>query len=166
MTERAAQPEGDEAAIARIPDVIAVHRNTTSWYNNASFALPLLATIGAGIVAAVLRNRDIGAFALFLLVVTLLMIPVVLSGWKRTATAVVLSREGITALHGGRTLKELRWDEVVSLTRREVQGNVRWIVKAENGDHIALDGELENLDQLLAAIRRLAHLPDDLQDET
>lgn len=155
----------DEAAIAVMPGVVAVHRNTTSWYNNASFALPLLAAIVVGIVAAALRNRDVAAFAGFLLVVAVLMAPVVLMTWRTTPTVVVLSRDAITSLHDGRVLKSLRWDEVVTIARRETQGNVRWLVATSSGEHISLDGELENLDGLLAAGRRLAALPDQ-PDET
>ena len=161
MTERGAPAAGDEAAIAATADVISVHRNTTSWYNNASFALPLLATVVAAIVGALLRNVDWLAFAGFLLVVTLLMIPVVLTSWRHTATAVVLTREGIAALHNGRTLKRLSWRDVVALDRRETQGNVRWLVQSPAGDHLTLEGELDNLDGLLREVRRLAGLPDE-----
>ena len=161
MTERSAPAAGDEAAIAATAGVIAVHRNTTSWYNNASFALPLAATIVAAIVGALLRNVDWLAFAGFLLVVTLLMIPVVMTSWRHTATAVVLTRDGIAALHNGRTLKSLAWGDVVGLERRETQGNVRWLVQSTAGDHVTLEGELDDLDGLLGGVRRLAGLADE-----
>jgi hypothetical protein len=161
MAERVLTADGDEAVIATIDGVVAVHRNTTSWYNNASFALPLLATIVAALAGAVLRNLDVLAFAGFLLVVTLLMVPVVLTSWRHSATAVVLTRDDIRSLHAGRTLASLRWPDVTGVERRETQGNVRWLVQGANGQHITLEGELDNLDALLRATRRLAELPEE-----
>lgn len=160
MTERAVAAGGDEAAIASLDGVVAVHRNTTNWFNNASFALPLLATIVAALAGALLRNLDVLAFAGFLGVVTALMIPVVLTSWRHSATAIVLSREEIRGLHAGRTLESLRWAEVTAIERRETQGNVRWLVQGANGKHITLEGELDDLDGLLRAARRLAELPE------
>mgnify|MGYP001484383340 CR=1 FL=1 len=151
---------GDAAAIAALPGVIAVHRNTTHWYNNASFALPLLAAVVVSFVGLILRRGDVLAFAGFLFAVTLCMAPVVLVSWRQTPTTVVLTSQRITALHDGRALKSLAWPEVCSVTRRETQGNVRWHVAAESGERIALDGELDDLDGLLRETRRLAGLPE------
>lgn len=149
---------GDATAIAALPDVLAVHRNTTHWYNNASFALPLLAAIVVTLAGLILRRGDVLAFAGFLFAVTLCMAPVVLVSWRQTPTAVVLTRERIVALHRGRLLRSLAWHDVRAITRRETQGNVRWHVTAANGERIALDGELEDLDGLLREARRLTGL--------
>lgn len=149
---------GEASTIAAIPNVVAVHRNLSHWYNNASFALPLLAGIVVCLAGLVTRRGDLLAFGGFLLVVAFCMAPVVLASWKQTATAVVLSQAGITSLHGGRTLKALPWAQVYAVTRRETQGNVRWHVSDGKGDRIALDGELEDLDGLVTQARRLAGL--------
>jgi hypothetical protein len=156
--DSAGRADAEATAIATLPGVIAVHRNTTHWYNNASFALPLLATLVVGVVGLLLRRGDVLAFAAFLLAVTLCMLPVVLVSWRQTPTAVVLTTEGIVSLHGGRTLKRLAWPDVCSVTRRETQGNVRWHVATASGERIALDGELADLDGLLREARRLAGL--------
>jgi hypothetical protein len=148
----------NEPAAGADGDVLAVHRNPTSWYNNASFALPLLATLVVGLAGLVLRRSDVLAFAGFLAAVTACMAPVVLVSWRHTPTAIVLTRAAITSLHGERVLKTLPWTEVASVTRRETQGNVRWIVAAREGERIALDGELEDLPGLIAAIERLANV--------
>lgn len=160
MTERAQPSKGDAAAIAAMAGVVQVHRNPTGWYNNASFALPLGATVVVALVGLLLRRGDVLAFAGFLGAVTLCMIPVVLASWRQTATSVVLTAEQIASLHNGRTLKRLPWSDVHAITRRETQGNVRWLVQGAEGERIALDGELEDLDRLIAGARRLAGLPE------
>jgi len=155
-----AAPRSDAEAIAALTGVVAIHRNTAHWYNNASFALPLAATLVVGLAGLALRRGDVLAFAGFLALVTAWMAPVVLATWRHTATAVVLTVDDITSLHDGRTLKALPWRDVRSVTRRETQGNVRWLVSAVDGERIALDGELEDLDGLIGEARRLACLPD------
>jgi len=150
----------DDEAIGQIFDVVSVHRNTTSWYNNASFALPLAAAILVGLAGLVTRRSDVLGFAGFLCVVTLGMVPVVLVSWRSTPTAVVLSMAEITSLHEGRLLRGLPWSSVVAITRRETQGNVRWIVSTGGEGRIALDGELEDLDGLVRIGCRLAGLPE------
>src|SRR5438552_7882147 len=107
MREPASLTRGDEAAITAMSGVLQVHRNPTSWYNNASFALPLLAAIVVGIIGLALRNSGVLAFAGFLCAVTLCMVPVVFATWRHTATAVVLTTDSVTSLHDGRVLKSL-----------------------------------------------------------
>jgi hypothetical protein len=149
-------PSGDPDDAAPL----AVHRNTTSWYNNASFALPLIATIVVGLAGLVLRRGDVLAFAGFLGVVTLLMIPVVLVSWRQTATSIVLTQDSISSVHGDRVLKRLALDQVRAVARRETQGNVRWYVTAADGERIAIEGEIEDVPGLLQTVRTLAGLPD------
>ena len=151
----------DTSTIAAMPNVVAVHRNLSHWYNNASFALPTLAGCVVCVAGMAARRGDILAFGAFLLVVALCMTPVVLVSWKQTPTAVVLTADRIVSLHGGRALKALPWAQVYAVKRRETQGNVRWHVSDGKGDRIALDGELEDLDGLVAAARRLAGLATD-----
>jgi uncharacterized membrane protein len=158
MPDSVTTANSDDRAVAAMDSVVQVHRNPTNWYNNASFALPLLAAIVVLVIGLVLRNGGALGFAGFLFVVTVLMVPVVLVSWRQTATSVVLTADGITSLHAGRVLKSLRWRGVRAVTRRETQGNVRWIVSADGDERIALDGELENLDRLIETARRLAGL--------
>jgi hypothetical protein len=155
-----ARPNTDDGVIALMPDVLAVHRNATNWYNNASFLLPAAAAFAAVVVGFILHSVEIFGFAAFIGVVTLLMLPVVLSTWRQTATAVVLTRERITSLHRGRELKSIAWTSVRAISRRETQGNVRWEVAAADGERILLDGEVEDLPGLLSLAARLAGLPE------
>lgn len=145
--------DADGRAAAALTGVAGVFRNQTNWYHNASFLLPLAATVLVGAVGAATRNHELLGFAAFLAVVTAGMLPIVLLTWRQTATAVVLSEDGITTLHRGRLLKSLTWSAVQTIQRRETQGNVRWAIAADSGERILLDGEIENLPALL----QLAH---------
>jgi len=157
----AKEPVGIDADGEDTPeDPVAIHRNPTGWYNNASFALPLLATIVVGLAGLLMRRGDVLAFAGFLAAVTLLMIPVVLVTWRHTATRIVLTRNALSSLHGERVLKRLAIADVCSVSRRETQGNVRWIVTARDGDRIAIDGEVEDVPGLVQAVQKLAGLDD------
>lgn len=151
----------DARAIAAMPGAVAVHRNPTNWYNNASFLLPAAATVAAVVVGVILRSVEIFGFAVFIGVVTALMLPLVLATWRQTATAIVLTLSGITSLHEGRVLKLLAWHDIVAIRRRETQGNVRWEIAAANGERILLDGEIEDLPTLLSTAHRLSGLPED-----
>src|SRR5487761_456107 len=101
--------DADERAIASMTGVRGVYRNPTSWYHNASFLLPLVATILVGLAGLVLRQSELLGFAGFLGFVTLAMLPVVRFTWQRTPTVVALTGEGITSLHCGRVLTRLEW---------------------------------------------------------
>jgi hypothetical protein len=148
----------DAAAIATMSGVVRSFPNTASWYNNASFLLPLVASIVVGFASFVTRRAELFGFALFLLAVTLAMVPVVLAGWRQTATCVVVSAEQVRSLHNGRVLKALPWASVVAVRQRETQGNVRWEIVTEDGDRLLLDGELDGLDELIVLARQSSRL--------
>ncbi|HTE83595.1 MAG TPA: hypothetical protein VK821_02595 [Dehalococcoidia bacterium] len=135
---------------------ISVFPNTASWYHNASFLLPLTATGVVALYGSIRRSFEILGFAAFLAVVTLAMVPVVLAGWRQTATAVVVTREAVVSLHNGRVLKSLEWVRVRNVRRRETQGNVRWEIGAEDGEALLLDGELADLPRLIGLARELS----------
>ena len=151
----------DARTIAGMAGLVGVHRNPTNWYNNASFLLPAAGTVAAVVVGFILRSVEFFGFAAFIGVVTALMLPLVLATWRQTATAVVLTRDGITSLHQGRILKSLAWSDLVSIRRRETQGNVRWELAAAAGERILLDGEIDDLPALLRAAHRLSGLPEE-----
>ena len=69
----------DAAYIATLDGVVAVHANESHWWNNASFALPLLGCIVLVAVGLVGGITEALGFGLFLGVVTVLMLPVVLA---------------------------------------------------------------------------------------
>lgn len=148
----------ESRVISALADLVGIYRNSTSWYNNASFLLPLLATLLIGLLAALTHHAELLGFAAFLAVVTLIMLPVVLLTWRQTATTVVLTESGILSLHSGRVLQSLNWRQVHAIQRRETQGNVRWEVLAANGERILLDGEIEHLVELVGDALRLSGL--------
>jgi hypothetical protein len=146
----------DRAAVAALAQVLDVFENEASWYNNASFLLPFVATIVVGAAGLVTRRADVLGFAAFLGAVTLLMIPVVLTTWRRTPTAIAITNAMLVSLHHGRSLKAMAWSDVTSIRERETQGNRRWEIAAGDDDRILLDGELERLPELVQRARQLA----------
>jgi hypothetical protein len=148
----------DALAARSLDEEIAVFPNTAAWYSNASFLLPLAATVCVAGVGAVRRDVAFLGFAAFLAVVTLLMVPVVLAGWRHTPTAVVLTRSRLVTLHDGRELRTLLWSDVCQVRQRETQGNVRWEIVGEGSESIFLDGEIDDLARVVTLSRDLAGL--------
>lgn len=151
----------DATAIAALPHIVSVHPYEGDWYNNATFALPLLGALGTTIAWLVAGGEELLGISLFLLAITGLMLPLVFFTWRRTPTVIVLRRAGIDALHQGRRLQSLAWPDVQALRRVDTMGNVRWYVSGPDGVHLTLEGEIADLDLLLAHARRLAGLPQD-----
>ena len=138
----------DLVAIERL-EVVAVHRNESHWWNHASFVLPLLGAIVFLAIGQVAGSAEATGFGIFLAVVLVLQLPIVWFTWRRTATAIVLTRSGALALHRGRTLAEVRWAELERIERVETLGNVRWRLAERDGPHIAVEGEIEDVPGLV-----------------
>ncbi len=138
----------DRAAIADL-EVVAAHRNESHWWNHASFVLPLLGAIGFLAIGQLAGSAEATGFGIFLAVVLVLQLPIVWFTWRRTATAIVLTRSGALALHRGRTLTEVRWAELERIERVETLGNVRWRLAERGGTHIAVEGEIEDVPGLV-----------------
>jgi hypothetical protein len=150
---------GDARVIAGLDGVVGSYGNTASWYNNASFVVPLAATVLVAIAGLLSRRADLLGFAAFLAAVTAVMVPVVLVGWRQTPTSIVLTRTAMISLHKGAVLKSLPWAQVSDIRRRETQGNLRWEIRSKNGERILLDGEIDRLGLLVEQARSLAGLP-------
>ncbi|MCC6237096.1 MAG: hypothetical protein IT299_05925 [Dehalococcoidia bacterium] len=134
-----------------------MHVNETSWWNNASFALPLLGTVLSLIAAAVTGSLEALGFAGFLGFVTVVMAPVVMLTWRRTPTAVVLTRERVVALHEGRELRNIAWGELGRIERADYD-NIKWRLRPREGDHLSIEAELTEVDQLIAKASELSGL--------
>ncbi len=138
----------DRAALEGL-EVVAAHRNESHWWNHASFVLPLLGALVFLAIGQLAGSAEATGFGIFLAVVMVLQLPIVWFTWRRTATAIVLTRTGALALHRGRTLTEVRWAELEHIERVETLGNVRWRLSERGGTHIAVEGEIEDVPGLI-----------------
>ncbi len=143
----------DAEALLRYPGVRSTHTYQASWYNNATFVFPLLAVIVAGIVWLATGSTEAGGAAIFFLVVTGAMLPVVFITWQRQTTAIVVHKAGVTSLHSGLEQETIAWDELRSVRRVETMGNVRWYLDGPGEDHIVIEGEIAEREELLEAAR-------------
>ncbi len=149
--------EADRATVATLVDVESVHSNLTSWWNNASFALPALGAVLSLLGGWVTGSFEALGFGAFLLVVTLAMLPVVLITWRRTPTAVVLTRDAAIALHEGRTLRTIPWPTLARIERADYD-NIKYRLRPREGDHLAIEAELEDVEGLIARASALSGL--------
>ena len=143
----------DAEALSRYRGVRSAHTYQASWYNNATLVFPLIAVIIAGIVWLATGSAEAGGAAVFFLVVTGAMLPVVFITWQRQTTAVILHEDGVTALHMGLEQQSIAWDELRSVRRVETMGNVRWYLDGSGEDHIVIEGEIADRDRLLDEAR-------------
>ncbi len=160
MPEANAVPTGadelrrkDAEALLRYRSVRSAHTYQASWYNNATFVFPLLAVIVAAIIWLATGSAEAGGAAIFFLVVTAAMLPVVFITWQRQTTAVLVHEEGVTALHSGLEQQTIEWDELRSVRRVETMGNVRWYLDGAGEEHIVIEGEIAERERLLDEAR-------------
>ena len=163
LSEALAQPSaaalraGDRAFVLASTDpVVAVHANESSWWNNGSFALPLLGAVACLAFGFVFDIAEAKGFGLFLGAIALFMLPVVLLTWRSTATAILLTEVGAVAVHGGTVLREVRWADVHLIDRVDTLGNIRWRIHPREGQHLAIEGEIADVPGLIEAAQRLS----------
>ncbi len=148
----------DASAIEAMRDVVSVHCNQSHWWNNASFVLPLLVAIVSIVIGLVFSSGEALGFGLFTVVVTVVLLPVVLLTWRRTPTAVVLTREAAIALHQGRALVSVRWDQVSEIEAADYD-SIRWRIRPREGDHLNIEAELYDVEGLIEHAFALSGLP-------
>lgn len=136
--------------------VVAVHANETHWWNNGSFALPVLGAVVCLAVGLVAHITEAIGFGLFLGAIALLMLPVVLLTWRGSATSIVLTAERALALHNGKVLRDVPWAEVHLIDRVDTLGNVRWRLHPREGQHLAIEGEIADVPGLIEEAQRLS----------
>ena len=147
----------DAAAIDRLEGVVSVHVNSSHWWNNASFVLPLVASAVSLTVGLLFGSTEATGFAGFLAAVALLMLPVVAMTWRRTPTAVVLTAHAAIALHGGRVLRELPWDELAGVEAADYD-NIKWRLRHRDGSHLSVEAELTDIEGLVRRAGELSGL--------
>ncbi len=138
----------DASAIGAMRDVVSVHVNQSHWWNNASFVLPSLVALVSIVIGLVFSSAEALGFGFFTLGVTVVLLPVVLVTWRRTATVVVLTREAAVALHEGRELISVRWDAISEIEAADYD-SIRWRIRPKEGDHLSIEAELHDVEGLV-----------------
>ena len=150
----------DSTVIAEMPGVAGIYINPSHWWQNASFALPALITVLSLIGGQLFGSGEATGFGLFALAVTAIMTPVVLLTWRGTATSIVLTRAGATALHEGRVLHEAPWNALRRIERVEYLGNVRFkLVHGEDDRFLTVESEIEGSAALVEQACALSGIP-------
>ena len=153
----AALGTADRAFVQASADrVVAVHANEAHWWNNGSFALPLLGALACVAFGLIFGIAEATGFGLFLGAIALFMLPVVLLTWRNSATSIVLTKAGAVALHNGGVLRELRWADVHLIDCVDTLGNLRWRIHPREGQHLAIEGEIADVPGLIEAAQRLS----------
>ena len=156
----AAARRRDADVVRGIPDVVRVFPNPSYWWQNASFALPLLVTVVSLLVGLIFGITEAVGFGLFGAVVTLIMVPVVMLTWRGTATSIVLTRSDALALHEGKPLHQLDWSELRRIERVEYLGNTRYkLVHGDDDEYLVIESEIEDGEALVDEAFALSGIP-------
>jgi hypothetical protein len=151
--------EGDSAEVAAMSDLVRVFVNDAHWWQNASFALPMIGFVLSTVAGLLLGSTEALGFGLFLGVVTLIMVPVVLLTWRGTATVIVLRERGVVSMHQGRVLEMFAWPELRRIERVEYLGNVRHkLVHGDEDRFLTVENEIEGADELVETAFALSGL--------
>lgn len=162
MTDEPPLPDlhdADARAVASMHEVVRVFSNPSRWWQNASFALPLLVTAVALAVGFALDLTEAKGFGLFALAVTAFMVPVVLLTWRSTATSIVLTAEGVTALHLGQPLHEIAWRDLQRIEKVEYLGNARYKLVHHDTEFLTVESEIEGAADLVETAFTLSGVP-------
>jgi hypothetical protein len=152
--------ERDAVIVAAMPDLVRVFINDSHWWQNASFALPLLGFVISTAVGLIFGYAEALGFGLFLGVVTLIMVPVVLLTWRGSATSIALRAQGVAALHHGRVLESFTWGDLRRIERVEYLGNVRHkLVYGDEDRFLTVESEIEDAEELVESAFALSGLP-------
>ena len=149
----------DQKIISAMPSVVQFFPNHSRWWQNASFALPLIVAVISTSLGFIIQIDELIGFGLFLAVVTLIMFPVVLMTWRNTATLIVVSSDKVSAFHRGKLMKEIGWDYLDRIERVEYLGNTRHKLVTKNEDFLSIENELEDSDDLIELLFVLSKIP-------
>ncbi len=159
-TPNIAPHPSDRAAIDAMAGVERVYLNHSRWWQNASFALPLLAAVATLAIGLIFGSTEALGFGIFASVVTLIMVPVVLLTWRSTSTAIALTQDGAYALHRGRVIHEVPWAELRRIEVVEYLGNKRYkLVHGEDEQFLSVESEIEEREDLVERAFALSGVP-------
>lgn len=150
----------DADVVRALPEVVRAFVNPSHWWQNASFALPLIVTlVSLGVGVAFGIGEALG-FGLFGAVVTAIMAPVVLLTWRGTATSIVLTRSGAVALHEGKPIHRLEWRDLRRIEQVEYLGNTRYkLVHGEDEQFLVVESEIQDGRELVDLAFELSGIP-------
>jgi len=151
--------DADARAVASMHQVVRVFANPNRWWQNATFALPLVVTVVALVAGFILDSTEAKGFGVFALAVTVFMVPVVLLTWRGTATSVVLTTEGATALHLGQPLHEVAWADLQRIEKVEYLGNARYKLVHHDSEFLTIESEIEGAADLVETAFVLSGIP-------
>lgn len=149
----------DRTAIEDMRDVVRVYVNDSRWWQNASFALPLIVSVVSLLAGFVFQRAEGVGFGLFAGVVTVIMIPVVLLTWRGTATSIVLTKTGASALHTGKVLHHVDWTDLQRIERVEYLGNTRYKLVHHDTEFLTVESEIEDSAGLVETAFALSGVP-------
>ncbi len=139
--------------------LVRVFVNDSRWWQNASFALPLVGATLSLAAGWVFGSGEALGFGLFLAAIAAIMMPVVFLTWRGSATAIALCDDRVVALHRGRVLTEARWADLLRIERVEYLGNTRYKLVHGDDEFITVESEVEHADQLVDLAFELSGLP-------
>lgn len=140
-------------------DVVRVYVNDSRWWQNASFALPLIVSVASLLVGVLFQRSEGIGFGLFASAVTVIMVPVVLLTWRGTATSIVLTTAGASALHAGRVLHHVDWNDLQRIERVEYLGNTRFKLVHHDTEFLTVESEIEDGADLVEQAFTLSGIP-------
>ena len=108
----------------------SIRQTIESTTQTMTLLIASIAVISLVVGVALQRAEGIG-FGLFAAVVTLIMIPVVLLTWRSTATSIVLTKTGASALHLGRVLHHVDWTDLQRIERQMEPVQVQVVPQGE-----------------------------------
>mgnify|MGYP007106919277 CR=1 FL=1 len=145
----------DQAYINNQKNVRKIYINNSYWWQNASFALPLIIGSISLLFGIIFNNSGAKGFGVFLLIVMIIMLPVVWLTWKSTATSIFLTNKEIIALHLGKKLKKIQLDKLQSITTIEYLGNKRYKLVESIDTYLTIDSEFNDIPQMLKEIEKM-----------
>jgi hypothetical protein len=155
----------DLAVVAEMPDLVRVFVNDSHWWQNASFALPMLGFVLSTAVGLIFGYAEALGFGLFLGAVTLIMVPVVLLTWRGSATSIVVRDRGIASLHHGRVLEQFDWADLRRIERVEYLGNVRHkLLYGDEDRFLTVESEIDDAESLVDSAFAFSGLPRQSED--
>lgn len=150
----------DAEVVRALPDVVRVFPNPSYWWQNASFALPLIVSVISVTVGLLFSVTEALGFGLFGFVVTAIMVPVVMLTWRGTATSIVLTRSGAIALHEGKPIHRLDWSQLRRIESVEYLGNQRFkLVHGDDERFMVIESEIVGAPALVDEAFALSGIP-------